>query len=803
MVVVISAFCFMLLSQFSQVQVKTTTLFGRESDQKKLFDTIFQGQHSVINLVGPPGIGKTAIAINTAQQLEKLDYCYVYIDVSKHNTISSLVKQLVSNTTCTSAVPRLFYLCVSILDLVPEKMLVVWGKLLPSNTLLIFDNIEGIWYKHLNLLYEYVVQPLISLQTDLKLLLVSCYYEFIFHDNDAVISLSGINEDDCIAWILNTKERVNVIEARKLCQLVGGVPKAVKLLLSYALHHMTSESVSDIISGVDISEYGEPFREYEKLLINSDGSYHFIRALYLLYDLLSSEDRTCIWLLVGLKSNEFPRSQAVKLLHNTTVDPSRCLRGLRTHSLLEIVSFESSDHVFKFHPFIKEFIRWIGNPEHNKESVRMSVRTFYANYVLYHTTNLCDILRSTNNVQLAVRIGSNQQLINNMLPLLRGNYTKLYRLFKLALKVIEKQCCSAPGNCFTIESFANVIFSFSYLTKAVHCPDFHPVSLLSDDKRKTQSPDKCLQKLQMCDALISGMLQAKDRTDYKTAEAIGYYNTLKIFAHPSPPWHLSLLDVAMIITTANHQCHLYYKTRTYLCGEECRTELGLKLLLLKNYARSKKHLTHAFNTLKDDHHCESILKIIAMIALHSTNYNCATKDCSNTVTIKQHLGTINYEVLDSTCFLGIMNDLILPFLQEVHPDKDLINRLINKHIQMVIMMNNTCQQRAIDEQRLDCNPLNRYTISHGVTALKLFVAEWTENIDEDDQREHWICSIIRDKTDTCESVLPLFSKVRAIETNENSKVIQGLKFFMNDEEFSELEERIRNISTTFFQLMSL
>ena len=40
-----------------------------------------------------------------------------------------------------------------------------------------------------------------------------------------------------------------------------------------------------------------------------------------------------------------------------------------------------------------------------------------------------------------------------------------------------------------------------------------------------------------------------------------------------------------------------------------------------------------------------------------------------------------------------------------------------------------------------------------------------------------------------------------IESNESSKIIRD--FFMNDKEFSELEERIRDVSTTFYQLMSI
>ena len=794
----------------SHIQVKTNTLFGRESDQYNLINTILQGQHSVINLVGPPGIGKTTLAINTAEQLEKLNHCYIYIDVSKHEKVSSLVEQLASNTTCSFTVcGSLFRLLVSIVDLVPEKLLIAWGKTLTANTLLILDNIDGIWYKQLNLLYEDVIKRLIHLETDLKLITVSSYYEFLFHNTDAVISLSGIKKDSCIMWIVSDtsyNKSVNVTEAQRLCQLVGGIPKAVKLLLSYALHPMTSESVSDIINGINTSEYGEPFRKYDELLISSDGSYYFIKALYILYDLLLPEDRRCIWLLVHINKNgEFPRSVAVQHLYNTTIDPSNCLRALLSHSLLDTVSSELSDHVFKFHPFIKEFIIWIGDPEQEKALVKRSARSFYGNYVFYHTTNLYNILKNTSNVQLAVRIGSNRKLVNNMLPLLKGNYTKLYQLFKLALKVIEKQCCSATSQCFTIESFANIIFAFSYLTKAVHCPTIHPVSLLliSKKTKAIQSPDKCLQKLQKCKVLVNEMLQVKDSTDYETAEAVGYYNTLMILAHPSPPWHLSLLDLSMIITTANHQCHLHCKTGTCSCGKKSSTELGLNFFLLKNYGKSKKHLFHAFHAFKDDHHCQSILKSITVIALYTANYR-PSKDHS--YTIQRLLETVNYETLDSTCFLGVMNDLILPFLLEVHQDKDMVNSLINKHTQTVHVMNNTCQQEASnDEQRLDCNPLNWYTISYGVTALKLLITKWAEDIDlsDIDDREDWICSIIRDKTASCEEVFPLFSEVRKVETKENWNVMQSLKFFMNEDEFSELVERAKNITTTFYQLMSI
>ena len=227
-------------------------------------------------------------------------------------------------------------------------------------------------------------------------------------------------------------------------------------------------------------------------------------------------------------------------------------------------------------------------------------------------------------------------------------------------------------------------------------------------------------------------------------------------------------------------------------------EHGLRQFLLKNHALSTKYFQAALHELSNNHQqCQTILKMIAVIGIDMAN-NDPTK------THLQHLQMIDFTNFRFTCFLGVLNDLILPYLLDIkHNESDSLLVKLNK---TVTSLDKECDKEATDEERLDCTPRLRYTIAHGLTALKTEklqdLTKWPQYVTDLPSREDWVCSIIRDKTTKCENFLPLFSKVRHVETPENHKSLWALSYFMDKDTYRNLLQRAEDIPR-FYQRMSI
>ena len=153
-----------------------------------------------------------------------------------------------------------------------------------------------------------------------------------------------------------------------------------------------------------------------------------------------------------------------------------------------------------------------------------------------------------------------------------------------------------------------------------------------------------------------------------------------------------------------------------------------------------------------------------------------------------------------------MYDIIVPFLSEIdYSESQNLRKRLNSII--IRVEEERCNMEAnTDEERLDCGSKIRYSVAHGVTALKMKELQdglkWPQEITEYSSREEWVCSIIQDKTTKCKEDLPLFSQVRSIETNQNYKRLWVMKYFMDEAEFVQLFDKAKSIPR-FFQLMSI
>ena len=782
-------------------------IYGQEREQMCLMDKIMSKRHIVIEIVGAVGVGKTAFVLNTTDKLVRnYNYCSVYIDVPVDisSDVSSMIVRKIQQEECMdtqqgwrntfiSASSKVWYLLQS-----SYQLFRCWYNKLQSNTILIFDHAD----KKLNEIEKEVIEPLSTLNLKSVTVLLVSRVTNRHHLKRPIIPLVGLEPSQCIHWITSKYKQVTFDKsAEELCNQFGGVPSDVIDAVELVKSPYSSQSLHDFLKGVSNPEYGMGFKYLESILGRhyKDTKERNI-AMYVQYNRLDYEQRECIWLLVEItESGEFTKEMAEKHLE---VNVDSCIDSLLMNSLLQTEQIPNKK--FRFRPNIRRFIQSIGQPTPYVDDVRTKVWMFYGNYVKYNVRNLYEKLKTTHDLQLAIDIGSDRELVNSFVPLLgekdnrsREEKFDLRPLFKIALDVIEEYYCSSVS--LYKSSNAKALLAFSYLTKAVHCPLIHPPAMLSSQWKLISKPDMCLKKLKHCPAVLS----MRNNT-YEAAEALGYYNSLLIYAYNgSVSWSLSFIDVSMIVTVANRECGKFCKWDGFCqCPKASSIQHGLRQFLLRNYNVSEKYFHSTLYQLSGDNQpCQTILKVIAIIGIYS-----GKQDAQYDSNIHLHqLMNIDFNNLNISCFLGVLNDLIIPYLIDVeHKDSQNLIRKMNK---LVSEDEEQCDNESTtDEERLDCMPKIRYTIAHGLTALKMIKLQetlrWPQEATEYASTEEWVCSIIRDKTTKCKEALPLFSTVRAIETNDNYKSLWAMQYFLEAVEYELLEKKARAIPR-LFQLMSI
>ena len=775
-------------SLYSTSDSEGETLYGQVTEQNKLLDKIF-GKDGVIEVVGLAGAGKTMFIRNTTQKLVKEHgYCVVYVEVFKHIDISSVINHLVSDRHCMSTF-RSVFLSLNGKYYKEDNTLQLWHGSLQPNTVLILDDEDALMGE----IDQKIIEPLSTMLLKTTIIRVS-HSKKIEYLRRPVIQFKGMNPVSCGKWISSRYEQISFQKGIQLCHELDGVPLEVEALSVYATHPLTSGSIDDIINEIKSSEYGKAYEYLESILgIKYKDTVPHNKRMYLLYDRLSPEHRICIWLLIEMKeSDAFSKDTAKQHLQNINIDIDDCLDSLLAHSFLE-TDLTTPQKLFRFRPYVRKFIQSIGEPSYHDTSTK--ARSFYGNYVYNNAKHLHFQLERTHDLQVAIDIGFNRRLVNTFLQILGGRY-ELKPLFKIALKVIEEHYCTI-NNVGSVSN-AKTLLAFTYLTKALHCPWFHaPAILLPSRPKLVPKENLCFSRLYNCPAVLS-----IDKKDYESIEALGYHNSLLVYSLDSAPWQFNFTDVALMVTLADNECIQYCKRTSYCqCGKKMSIEYGLKQFLVGNYVLSIKYFqTTLYQFSTNTQPCQSILKAIAIVGIYASKPDHTTR-----IAMHHHLNGINFDDLDLSCFLGVLHDLIVPFLLKVNSYRS--QNLWTKLNKTLEEEEKRCNMEAkTDEQRLDCGPNIRYAFTYGMTALKMRELQdelkWPQEVTEYSSREEWVCSVIRDKTTKCKEALPLFSQVRSIETEKNYEYLWVMKYFMDEAEFEQLDKNARSIPR-FFQLMSI
>jgi predicted ATPase/transcriptional regulator with XRE-family HTH domain len=241
--------------QKNNLPVFPTPLIGREHEVEKLSQLLRDPQCRMLTLVGPGGIGKTRLAIETASNVQDLFAAGVYfVPLASANSTRFILPVLADSV-------GLAFHHESHAD--PKKQLFEYLK--DRHALLLIDNLE-------HLLAEPGVEMLVELLSQaqqLKLLITShksleFQGEWVFEVQGLPLPEStyseGTEKNTSVELFLQRAQRVNVgysfstqdyPSILRICQLVDGMPLGIELAAAWVRTLSCGEIVSEIERGLD------------------------------------------------------------------------------------------------------------------------------------------------------------------------------------------------------------------------------------------------------------------------------------------------------------------------------------------------------------------------------------------------------------------------------------------------------------------------------------------------------------------------------------------------------------------------
>ena len=332
-------------------------LIGREKEVVTLLLALDEIDSSILHIVGPPGVGKSALAIYIAHN--RSDVFPYYVDMQDIEDISELKLKI-----------------LNMASRIGEKYVKIehWVRHLSRKTLLILDNSDDFIsvHKRLNGLYDMLdtmksnnLKVIITNQATQEPRTLMAHVQRV-----PLVYLEHEKAKELLVQELH--DLVSDADITKLCSLIGGIPLAVMNIKQLLTSEVQTCDIDCIILRLKENPFG--------LLTESEVQESVSSSIATAYNQLNDDHRQCGWILANLE-DKFDDKKASTALNGKLpkVDHQECISRLMKSYLLEqqpmvnvevhnpachidgtnytlkCVHTDSSRKEYKFYPLIKEY----------------------------------------------------------------------------------------------------------------------------------------------------------------------------------------------------------------------------------------------------------------------------------------------------------------------------------------------------------------------------------------------------------------------------------------------------------------
>ena len=379
------------ISQSRTLPYISGTFVGRKTelnDALQLLDFDQSGTR-VVSIDGPPGFGKSTLAIKVGHQMVRKGTNVLYVNMLEVSTT-----QVLAEKVCKGA------------DIVIRKVVKIermfhWARNLNYNTLLILDNCDDILQTDKDD-FQRVIQKLVETSPIIKVLMTSRHKATLLDDSYDRYSLHELSHHSACQLLEATTKGIkldsNTREA--IANLTGNVPLALRVigsLLNQPVPPRPETIIKELMQKPIQALSPEELPEYHRVF----------SSIYLSYKHLHLYDKLC-----GQFLAYFPGSfDEVAALHIMQMPPNEksfqtdsvytalCLRGLVQRSLL---GYNQRTEHFEFHRLIKEFFLFISRLEGNSDGMQYTFNVNFQSHFAHWLSELSNQFSQSHKFALGV-----------------------------------------------------------------------------------------------------------------------------------------------------------------------------------------------------------------------------------------------------------------------------------------------------------------------------------------------------------------------------------------------------------------
>ena len=647
-------------------------LIGRESEKSDIIESL--RERNLVILYGVPGFGKSEIILHIGHEILESGYDVHYIRVEEFTSVEGLQRKLENITG---------------IKFERDKPM----KLTSNNTLLILDNVDGIWKQSSSrkrFMDEFV--DVLLRFSHLKILITSqeavtsSNYRYDMH------KLQNLSTDGCVSlyhyFLTHDSPTISTRDAKEICELVGNVPLVIKVL-------------AQSLYGTDfiIGRLKESMPNRQEFLSGTNN--RIWSALNISFQSMKKEHRVCSLLLVKFPF-PFHLSVAKRIVTSNVMKKytdhfllEECVTELYKKSFIEKRATKNywlkskTDNIYSFHEQIRGFL------EMSVEEINVT-DNYWMNYLNSFSPSDFQFFLSRQDIHQLNDIISrhNEHSYNISISIINKYRSIKWHSFK--------PCSFDHPLRVLLNSSVKVLTTFCkkpiYDTIKIRELTFAYQSLIAyDHSCFVSSYDEYLEKLWICLEKFEEIFKRKNEYWYipLLITSNNFYElcteTKKRHAICYDHWklYLSFLSRDLDIQLKKYQVPLN-KTESIL--------LGVLSYYSMEYNKSLYHLQHA---LKENYNCKDSLDPVAHILLYSIyTSRDDLKSANESLTA---ITRTRFQCSNVVCYFGVYRDLVIPFLLSVNQTQLVVDlsQLVEK-----------CQERC----EIEC----RNSLLHSYAFLSMY-----------------------------------------------------------------------------------